>query len=64
MVLTVKQVAEFLQVDVARVYELCRSGLLPHVRLGRQVRVSRAALEEWIRNGGKPLPGGWRKEER
>lgn len=64
MLLTVKQVAEMLQVDTDRVYELCRTGTLPTCRLGRQVRIRRAALEEWVQGGGTPLPGGWRRAQR
>lgn len=64
MLLTVLQVAELLQVNVTRVYEVCRLGLLPHVRIGRQVRISEDELKDWIQNGGTSLPGGWRKEAR
>jgi len=60
--LTIPQVAERLQVSPQRAYEMARAGLLPAVRLGRQVRVSEEALEDWIRKGGKALPGGWRRE--
>ncbi len=45
-----------------RVYALVREGLLPHVRLGRQIRFDADQLDEWKRNGGQSLPGGWRKE--
>lgn len=58
---TVEQVSEALKVKPHRVYELIREGLLPSVRLGRQVRISEAALRAWIERGGKTLPGGWRK---
>ncbi|MNK96471.1 Helix-turn-helix domain protein [compost metagenome] len=64
MLLTAKQVSEKLQVKQSRVYELCRLGLLPHVRLGRQIRVSSDRLEEWIKDGGVALPGVWRRESR
>ena len=55
--LTAQQVAVLLQVPKARVYELIRLGLLPGVRVGRQVRVSQDALGEWIAAGGAALPG-------
>jgi hypothetical protein len=38
--------------------------MLPHFRLGRQIRVSRAQLNEFIQNGGQPLSGLWRREAR
>jgi excisionase family DNA binding protein len=49
--LTAKQVADILQVTLARVYEMSRENLLPTVRLGRQVR-DEDALREWIKTGG------------
>lgn len=61
--MTIEQVCEVLRVKRARVYELIREGLLPSVRLGRQVRISEDALRAWIKDGGKPLPGGWRKAD-
>ena len=56
------EVAEILSVPTARAYELCRSGMIPVVRIGRQMRVRPSQLDEWLEAGGKPLPGGWRKE--
>ena len=59
--LTAAEVAEILAVTPARVYELVRRGMLPHVRVGRQVRIDPAALDAWIAAGGQALPGGWRR---
>lgn len=55
-------VAPTLNVTGARVLELARQGLLPCVRLGRQVRFDPNALADWIATGGKALPGGWRRD--
>ena len=60
--LRIPSVAQILDVTEDRVYSLARDGVLPHVRLGRQIRVDSDALEEFIKNGGKSLPGGWRRE--
>lgn len=60
--LRVAEVASILATSTPRVYALIRDGLLPAVRLGRQVRVAPDVLEEWIRTGGQALPGGWRRE--
>lgn len=35
-----------------RVYECARLGLIPSVRIGRQVRFDEDELREWIRKGG------------
>jgi excisionase family DNA binding protein len=48
MLLTVRQVEAALQLGRTRTYELLRSGQLPALRVGRLIRVSRVALEEWI----------------
>ena len=59
--LTAKEAAELLHVSLARLYELVRGGVVPAVRLGRQVRFSAAALDAWIVAGGQALPEGWRR---
>jgi excisionase family DNA binding protein len=60
--LLIPEVADILGVSTARAYELARTGALPAVRLGRQVRVDPDALQTWLDNGGQPLSGGWRRE--
>jgi excisionase family DNA binding protein len=54
------RVAEILDTSTARVYELIRLGILPAVKLGRQVRVAEDVLQAWIAAGGQDLPGGWK----
>ena len=39
-----------------------REGILPLVRLGRQVRMDASALRSFILGGGKALSGVWRRE--
>jgi excisionase family DNA binding protein len=56
--LTAKQTAELLQVTLPRVYELARSGLIPCVRMGRQLRFPESKLIEWIEHGGSTLQTG------
>lgn len=53
--LTAKETAEFLKVTLPRVYELARTGLIPSVRMGRQVRFHETKLMEWIERGGSSL---------
>ena len=59
--LTLEQVANLLQVKYCRAAEMARIGLIPVVRLGRQVRVCPLKLEAFVANGGKPLAGGWKR---
>lgn len=51
--LTIPQVAEQLQITRFRAYELARAGMIPIVRLGRQIRVDPVKLEAWIAGGGQ-----------
>ncbi len=60
--LTVEHVADVLNLTRARTYDIIRSGILPCVKIGRQVRVHPDRLREFIEAGGAALPGGWRKE--
>lgn len=53
--LTAKETAKVLQVTLPRVYELARAGLIPCVRMGRQVRFDEAALREWVTRGGSAV---------
>ena len=50
--LRIGEVAVILDVPIARAYDLARSGSLPIVRLGRQLRVHPQVLDEWMRAGG------------
>lgn len=54
--ITAQEAAELLRVSTWRVYELCREGHLPHVRLGRTVRLSRTAVLAQLR-GDKAASG-------
>lgn len=47
--LTVPEVAQFLRVSTMTVYRLLRSGALPAVRIRWQYRVSREAVEDYLR---------------
>ncbi len=46
--MTVEQVAAYLQLNKLTVYKYVRSGELPAVRLGRSFRVRRADVEEFL----------------
>lgn len=61
--LTLEQAARVLKVRYPRAAELAREGIIPVVRLGRQVRIDPEQLDEFILTGGKRLPGGWRKAD-
>lgn len=46
--LTAKDVAEVLRLSISKVYELCSSGKIPHLRVGGSIRFSRDALSGFI----------------
>jgi excisionase family DNA binding protein len=43
--LTAEDVAELLRLPVSTIYDLARTGRLPHLRIGRALRFSRDDLE-------------------
>ena len=49
LLMRAEEVAQALKLGRSKVYEMMQSGELPVVRIGRSVRVARAALEEWVR---------------
>jgi excisionase family DNA binding protein len=60
---TVEETAmPLLGVTNARLYDMARRKLVPHVRLGRTVKFSPEVLEKWVADGGRSLPGGWKRK--
>ncbi len=62
--LRLSEVTAILPVTYQRLAELARQGILPTVRLGRQIFVDPDRLAEFITAGGKALPGGWRRDRK
>ena len=48
ILLTVPEVAEELRIARSYAYRLVHENSIPSVRIGRSVRVPRAALERWV----------------
>lgn len=53
--LTVRQVAEYLQVKERTVYDWAARGVIPHVRVGDLLRFRRATLLDWLAEANKRL---------
>jgi excisionase family DNA binding protein len=51
-VLTLAEAAAYLKISYQRAAELVRKKMLPAFRMGRQVRIARRDLEEFMRRGG------------
>ena len=60
--LRVGDTAKMLDLSEYQVLAYAREGIIPSVRLGRQIRFSLAALDEFIATGGKGYKGGWKRE--
>ncbi|MFZ3130750.1 MAG: helix-turn-helix domain-containing protein [Desulfosporosinus sp.] len=56
------EVADILNVAEDRAYAMAREGILPVIRMGRQLRVDPDQLQIWLDKGGNALPGGWRRQ--
>lgn len=52
-VLTISQMAKFLQIGISKAYEMSHWAGFPAVRIGRQVRVPKRALLEWLEQQSK-----------
>jgi excisionase family DNA binding protein len=49
------EAAALLRLSENRVYDLAARGVLPCVRIGRQIRFPEDKLLAWIESGGSPL---------
>lgn len=50
LLVNVKEAARLLgDIDPDKVYAMCNSGQLPHIRVGRRILISVEGLREWIR---------------
>jgi excisionase family DNA binding protein len=47
-ILTIPQVAEYLQVSKAKIYLLVQKGEIPYIRLERNVRIWESELLKWL----------------
>lgn len=54
--MTVIEIAELMRVSRATVYRLIHTGDLPSMRVGRSLRVSRRALENYLYNATPGYP--------
>jgi len=50
-IMTVKQVAKYLQVDEHTIYRLARSGKIPAIKISGQWRFKKDIMVKWINEG-------------
>jgi len=46
--LTVEQVADYLQVKPSTIYQWTHLGFIPHVKLGNRIRFGVSQVEKWL----------------
>jgi len=47
-IMTVKQIAEYLQMDEHTIYKLSRSGQIPSIKIAGQWRFKKDVIDKWI----------------
>lgn len=50
--LQISQVSDLLEISDTTTRRLVKNGVLPSVRVGRQIRIDQRQLQEWLDNGG------------
>jgi excisionase family DNA binding protein len=63
-VLDVRGAAALLGVGKNTLYEAAGRGQIPHRKVGRQLRFSRAALLAWLGDPGRATVGTWSSQRR
>ena len=53
IMMTVKQVAKWLQYSPRTIRELCQRDLIPHKKIGKEYRFNSARLSKWAEKGGE-----------
>ncbi len=51
--LTVKQVAEYLQLSTSKIYGLVKDGVIPASSIGSQWRFDKSEIDEWLKQNKK-----------
>jgi excisionase family DNA binding protein len=47
-ILTLKQVAEMLQVSEGWLYKKARAKIIPHIRIGGMIRFTKMDIDDWM----------------
>ena len=50
-IMTVKQIAQYLQMDEHTIYRLARSGQIPAIKIAGQWRFKKDVIDKWINEG-------------
>ena len=53
-ILTVPETAEYLQMSKSKVYAMIQRREIPHLKIGRNVRIRRGDLLKWLEEQAQP----------
>jgi excisionase family DNA binding protein len=62
-VMTISDVAQYLRISEAKVYELARSGAIPALRIGKSWRFQKDLLKQWVRKSAEANMAGTDQSE-
>ena len=58
-ILTVPETAEYLKLSKSKVYYLVQRNQIPHIKIGKNVRIRREDLEKWLEERAQPCNEYW-----
>ncbi len=47
-ILTIRETAEYLKLSKSKVYLMVQQGEIPHLKMGKSVRIRMSDLQEWL----------------
>lgn len=57
-VMTVKEIAEYLDVHPMTIYKYVKEGKIPAFKIGTSWRIRRDSIQKWIKESEQKLEGG------
>ena len=54
-ILTVTEAAEYMKLSKSKVYQLIQMGKMPHLRIGRNVRIKQSEMVKWLEKQARPI---------
>lgn len=55
-ILTIREVAQYLRLSEAKIYELARTGSIPAMRIGKSWRFKKDLIDDWFRQQSGNIP--------
>lgn len=62
-ILTIKEVAKVLRIDMFTAYRYAQEGKIPAVRLGRNWKIDEGILEKWLTERSGKTTGAWKRKK-